>query len=1180
VNKSLPRGPCIALQLVLFAWTPSGVLRAGAGGDISGTVTDSSGAVVPHAKVSAVNAATGVTTGAATDSQGFYSLVGLPIGQYDVLVELAGFRPYRRTGIVIDANSEIRVDATLVVGDAGGSVTVSESEIHVETTSTQSGEVITGAKMTAVPLNGRSYTDLLSLQAGVVPLSTIVPGAIADVGASAFSPSGNLNPGNISVSGQREDANGFMVNGADVEERVNMGTAIIPNLDSIAEFRMLTHNFDAEYGNYSGGIINVITKSGGNQVHGDAFEFLRNTDLDARNFFSPTRGAFRQSQFGGTVGGPIKRNKVFFFADYQGTRLTQGVDTGLIQVPSLNDRAGNLSDLARQLTGSVSGPYVAFLLRRKLGYQISANERYYTPGCVSDTQCVFPNAVIPPAAWSAPALQLLQYIPLPNVGTNYASTSAFNEVLGDDKGSLRIDGNSKRWGTLSAYYFIDNYSLNNPYPTQQGGANVPGFSAASLGLSQLILLSSTRTFGSTAVNEFHASYSRDANQLGNPVGGVGVSLASQGFKTGADTMGIVPLDPAIEGVENVQFNNYTIGETTTGLAQVNNTFQVLDTFSKVLEKHTIKFGGEVEDAQVNARPDVQYNGTFSFFGTETGNDFADFLLGFPSSYTQGDAQAFYNRDEYASLYLQDSWRVRPRLTLNYGMRWDPIAPWYEKYNQVQTLVPGEQSVVFPTAPAGLVFPGDPGVPRTLAPTRWNNLSPRLGLAYSPSAKDGLPGWLLGEDKTSIRAGAGRFFSAIEGVTAGVMAANAPYGTTYTSPVPPLFATPFVDASDDETEGQRFPLTFPPLNSSRNNPDPNINWSQYEPITGVPGYLPTNRSPYTDEYDLTIQRQFGKSTLLSVAYVGSESHHLLALVEANPGNPALCLSLSKPSEVVPDTPTCGPFGESGVYFNKAGQLINGTRAPFGPAFGANTYQAAWGNSNYNALETTLRHRTKRTDVMAAYTWSKSLDNSSSLAEQLNPTNYRLTYGPSSFDIKHNFVVSYRYELPLDLLLGKKNRFTQGWIVSGITRLSTGFPVTLFNNSDNSLLGTQPDGVNDYGVDEPNVVPGPLNLNQNPRNGKPYFNTALFSLQPLGQPGNAARRMFYGPGVENFDMALLKTVPVSESSSFQLRLEAFNVLNHAQFDGPGSVNGTITSTAFGYVVSAAPPRLMQLALKYVF
>jgi len=311
------------------------------------------------------------------------------------------------------------------------------------------------------------------------------------------------------------------VNGSDAEEDVNMGTSIIPNLDSIAEFRILTNNFDAEYGEFSGGQINVITKSGTNQLHGDLFEFLRNTDLDARNYFSPTRGDFHQNQYGATLGGPVRRDKIFFFVDYQGTRQIQGVDTGSIPVPSVAERSGNLSDEASSLTGTVSGSYFASLLSQKLGYRVAAGESYYTAGCVSSSQCVFPNAVIPTSAWSVPARNLLKYIPLPNIGPSSFATSSFNQNLGDDKGGARMDANT-HLGILSAYYFHDAFTLNNPYPVAQGGASVPGFSAQSLGSAQLLSLSDTKTIGSNAVNEFNISFIRDYTLLGKPRSGLGV----------------------------------------------------------------------------------------------------------------------------------------------------------------------------------------------------------------------------------------------------------------------------------------------------------------------------------------------------------------------------------------------------------------------------------------------------------------------------------------------------------------------------------------------------------------------------------------------------------------------------------------------------------------------------------
>ena len=279
-------------------------------------------------------------------------------------------------------------------------------------------------------------------------------------------------------------------NGSDAEEDVNSGAAIIPNLDSIAEFRILTSNFDAEYGGNSGGQINVVTKSGSNEFHGDAFEFLRNTDLDARNYFSPTRGTFDQNQFGGTFGGPIRKSKIFFFADYQGTRSTQGVDTGQIPVPSISDRSGDLLDLTNSLTGTITGPNWANLLSQKLGYSVFPGEPYYAAGCMNASQCVLPNGAIPTSAWSTPAKNLLQYIPQPNVGADAFATADSNQSLRDDKGAYHLDYNS-HWGSLSAYYFLDDYTLNNPYPVAQSGASVPGFNALYLGRAQLLSLGDT-----------------------------------------------------------------------------------------------------------------------------------------------------------------------------------------------------------------------------------------------------------------------------------------------------------------------------------------------------------------------------------------------------------------------------------------------------------------------------------------------------------------------------------------------------------------------------------------------------------------------------------------------------------------------------------------------------------------
>ncbi len=1167
------------LWMMLF-FLLSSLSFAGDTGIVSGTIVDPSGALVPAAVVVLHNSATGVQQTCSADAAGQYAFSSLAAGHYRIEVAAPGFKPYQLNDLHLATSASLILDVQLELKSDATSIEVSADTVQIDLSTTQMGETISANKISTVPLNGRSFTDLMSIQPGIVPASSQQPNAVVMSGVTSTSPSGDLNAGNTSISGQRETTNGFRVNGSDVEEDVNMGTAIVPNLDSIQELRILTNSFDAEYGNYSGGQILVLTKSGADQFHGDAFEFLRNTNLDARNYFSSNRAQFQQNQFGGTLGGPIRKDTLFFFTDYQGTRMTQGVDTGRISVPSLQDRAGDLSDMAGSLTGYVNGQSWADSLSQKLGYPVHPGEPYYTAGCTKSTQCVLPNAKIPATAWSAPGLALLPYIPKPNQPGNSFSTSAYNETLRDDKGSLRLDANT-RWGSVAAYYFLDDYALNNPYPTAQGGANVPGFNALTQGRAQLLSLSITKAIGAQAVNELHFSYMRNANEAGHPVGGVGPTLASQGFVGPNGTPGIVPLSPAIEGIENVSFNDFTFGVDITGLTQVSNTLQWSDNYSRVFGKHTIKAGGEFHLDQINTDPDPIFNGAFVFQGSETGTDMADFLLGVASGFNQGDSRRFYDRNKYVGLFAQDSWRLRHNVTLNYGVRWDVISPWYEKYNQLQTLVLGEQSRVYPGAPEGLVFPGDPGVPRTLAPTKYDSFAPRIGVSYSPDRQDGLLGKILGgPGKTSFRTGYGLFYTAFEGLSAGIMSANPPYGYDYTSLAPPVFATPFVTAASGHDVGQRFPTTIPSFGASPKNPNSSVDWSRYLPITGVPSFSNQNVPPYSESYMLSAQREIASKTFLSVSYVGTQAHHLLVLTSANPGNAALCLSLSQPSEVMPGTPTCGPFGESGIYTKPSGEVIQGTRGPFSSQFAAVTYQKTIANSNYNAFQINLRHSSGPLEFMAGYTYSKSLDQSSSLAEAVNPLDQELSRALSAFDMRHNFVASYRYALPLGRLFCRENGWTKGWALSGLTRFTTGFPVTLYNNNDTSLLGTIPNGINNNGVDTPNSGVGKLAINTNPRNGSSAFDTSLFSPPELGQVGSARRRFFSGPGISNFDMALQKDVPLSESKSLQFRVESFNAFNHSQFYGPAAVNGNISSTNFGKIVSAASPRLVQLAAKFLF
>jgi carboxypeptidase family protein/TonB-dependent receptor-like protein len=1160
------------IRFTLFIAITIGALVAPAsaqvGGSISGTIRDQSGGVMPGVSVTAINVVLGSQATAFSDAQGYYALPKLPVGRYDVTFQLEGFKPLKRAGVAVDADAALQINATLEVGAQSETVTVTANQIHVDTVSTQLGDVVPARTMTTLSLNGRSYTDLLSIQPGVIPTTTIQANSVIMAGVTGtISPSGQLNAGNVSVSGQRETANGFLVNGGDVQEHMNGGTSVVPNLDSIEEFRVLTNNFDPEHGNYNGGIVNVVTKSGSDRVHGDAFEFFRDTSLDARNYFSPDRAAFKQHQPGGTVGGPLVRGKVFFFADYEATRTTEGIETGLISVPSDAERNGNFSDIGSSLTGTVNGQYWANVLSQRLGYPVLPGERYYFPGCTAAAQCVLPGGVIPRQAWSAPAQPLLQYIPAPNSGVDQFSTGAFAKTVRDDKFAYRVDGNS-RLGLMSGYYFIDDYRLDNPYPGQQGGASVPGFDALTLGRAQLFAVGNNTVLKGGAVNEFHATFMRDANNVGFPNGGRGVNLASQGFVTGPGTPGIVVQAPELEGVENIVFDTFTMGVTITGVNQIGQTLNVSDGLSKVIGAHTVKVGGQFQFSQVELDPNATFNGTFTFAGTETGSDYADFLLGIPSNYIQSSGGIFHLRNKYGALFAQDSWRLGSRVTFNYGLRWDIMQPWYERDNQIQTIVPGQQSVVFPEAPAGLVVPGDPGVGRGLSPTAWGNASPRLGIAWAPS------------ERTSVRASYGLFYTAFQGLSAGIMYGVPPYGYNYLSPAPPLFETPFITAADGTNNGQRFPFPPPPLGASRDKPVANFDFSNFLPVNADPFFANDNKTPYSENYMLSVQHEIVRDTVVSASYAGSRGHNILVIRQANPGNPAVCLSVSEPDQVAPGSPTCGPFAENGTFVTKDGQVIHGTRGPLGSDYGSMTRQETTGYSRYNALELNLRYARGDVSVQAGYTLSKSVDVASNLGEQVNPFDIHLSEAPSAFDMRHNFVVSYNARLPLERVFGRQNAWTDRWTISGTTRFSSGFPVTLYNSAETSLLGTFGNGVNNNLVDTPNYTPGcDLQINHDPAKGA-AFNTACFSLPALGEIGSARRRFFYGPGIENFDMAVMKDIGLTPGKSLQIRLEAFNVFNHPQFYGAGSVDGNITSSTFGQIVAAASPRLIQLAAKVMF
>jgi Carboxypeptidase regulatory-like domain len=1173
------------------------------GGKIAGSVKDATGAVIPGASVTLINTATGVPQKTTSNGEGIFNFPVVPIGQYELDVDAGGFNPYKQTNkITIDVNTALTIDVTLQLAKISQEVTVTENTAEVHTADTQIGQTIESKQIVDIPLNGRGYTDLLAVQAGVAPITTSGAGNTSSGGGFGTIPAaGNTNTGQFSIHGQRESDNAYYLNGASVQETIGQQAGIIPNLDSIAEFRILSSNVDAEYGSFTGGLINVVTKSGTSHFHGSVFEFLRNTHLDAKSYFDTARSVFHQNQYGGTFGGPIRKDKIFFFSDYQGQRTVQGIPTGQVQVPTLANRQGDFS--SQGFSGVVNGSYLAQTLSQRLGYQVTQGEPFSQ---------VFPNGIIPQRAWGNAAQHMLQYIPSPNIGTNLFSSGAEKRTINDDKASGRVDFNSNRYGTSSIYYFYDKYYLDDPYPSGLGGATVPGpngpYDAVSSGVDQSAVLSNIHSFGSNTVNEARFGFTRLDNKIGMPKGGVGVTLQQQGITAGGE--GIVQGFPQQAGVELMYFNGFAVGTNPFSLGQVNDTYDLGDSISRTIGNHTLKAGGRYIWYKVKQAPNLVANGTFSFFGSgsqTTGNGFADFLLGLPDFYSQQSSPKFYESAADGDLFAQDSFRIRPNLTLNYGLRWDYVTPWAEKYHQTTTFVQGVESQTFPGAPLGYLVPGDilPNgykIPAGIAPTPLNNFSPRFGLAYSPSVSEGFLGKLTGgPGKTSIRLGGGRFFSSPQGLTVSYPTGNPPYGLTYTSPESPMMETPFIGALTGTHYIQQFPVNVPSYKVSVKNPDPNVQWSRYTPISGAGSVWYKNKTSYSLQYNLTIERQIGANSIVSAGYIGALGRHLLTVHGANPGVPSLCAGLSQPSEVAPGTPVCGPFGENNVYTRPNGQIVNGTRSPFPNTIGTDAYYENMGNSNYNALELTYKRTTGPLNLLASYTYSKSYDQTSNIQEQVDPYNYHRLDSPSAFDLKHNFVVSYNYELPLDKLF-RPNRLITGWSLSGITRFATGLPVTFASFGDNYLVQVQNNGVNSTSIDMPIYTGGPLKINRNPRNSMPLFNRDTFFpnappyVPTYGIQGNVRRRMFYGPGINNFDMALHKTTRLGEGKTLELRLEAFNVFNHAQFYGASSVDGNIgdknvnpnnpylSNTAspgtFGYVTKAASPRIGQIAAKFVF
>ena len=784
-------------------------------GSIRGTVVDPTGAAVLGASVSATQTETGLNRIAMTDRSGEYVLVELPVGHYRLRVEGKGFQTYIQQGIILDVNETATVPVRLAVGAETQQVDVQADAQLIQSTVTSLGKTVSEREVLDLPLNGRNFTQLGLLQPGVVPLT---PG-LAEAG-------GSLRDGQAyAVNGQRPESNNFLIDGANNFNGVDGGFVLKPPVDAISEFKILTHNATAEFGNTLGSTTNIITRSGTNSYHGALWEFLRNDVLDATNYFGTTTEPLKQNQFGGTFGGPIRKDKSFFFGYFEGFRNRQG-ETDSSTVPSKAERQGNFAEICPEgfTGGFCNNP------NNQL-FNVFLNQPY-------------PNNQFDISSISTLTQNLLNYFPAPNNGTNvYTATQIVHQD--SNQFGLRLDqylGNSDVLNFRYAY--SDGTEL---HPIATSGASVPGFPVGQDQRAQNFVAQETHTFSPTMVGVFRFSYLRNKFLYGESENNT--TPASLGF-------GYQPsLDAAI-GPPFIQVNGYTtIGDPITGPRDTyENAFDYSGSFSWVHGRHDFKFGGGYQHLQVNVLQGIASNGFFVFAPFPVVPDaFASFLFGQPVFFLQGRGDFSRGiRGNALNGYAQDTYKATPRLTLNIGLRYELPFPYTEIHNRQTLWIPGRQSKVMPNAPEDLLYPGDPGVPAGLIPTFKKGFAPRVGLAWDPT----------GTSKWLVTSAYGIFYE--------------PYYTGQGGPLQaPISAPPYLQTQQISLTPTTF-LNFP--DPYFGNPPPNGTFAT--PLTNLT-LAPNLPLPYTQDWDLNIQRSLGADLLLEIGYVGTKGTKLPRFVEGNP-----------------------------------------------------------------------------------------------------------------------------------------------------------------------------------------------------------------------------------------------------------------------------------------------------------
>ena len=1069
-------------------------------GIFEGQITDQSGALVPAASVTVTNSSTGFTATQTSSQTGDFRFSYLPVGTYSLHVAMKGFSSFDTSNIRLDVNRVVNLPVTLSVAGAKNTVDVEAIDASVDVSSTL-GNVVSAHDAVDLPLNGRNLTQLGLLQPGVAPLTfgLLQAGGIARANQA------------YAVNGQPPESNNYLLDGVTNVDSVNGGFALRTPPDAVSEFRILTSNAPPEYGETSGATTTVITKSGTNEFHGDLYDFLRNNSFDSRNFFAASTEPLHQNQFGATLGGPIRHDKDFFFVYYEGQRSGQG-ETRTAIVPTAAERTGNFSGL----TDSNGNPEP--LINQFTGQPFSY-------GGVSGQ--------IPPSMLSPIALKAESLIPLPNIGPSlYSSTQILTNNY--DQGGFRFDHYFGNGDQLFARYAASSLYELDPLPIN--GSGVPGFPVADNVTTNSFTASYVHLFTPHLVQTARLAFFRnvfleDAATNHSPASNLGFTYQPT-------------LDSEI-GAPYLIISGYTdIGNPITGPQNTyQNDYQGYYSLAWTRGAHNLKFGAEIDRQQINVLLGIATNGFFVFAPFPANDAYASFLLGQPVDFYQGGGD--FNRGLRKRIiggYAQDEWRVNSRLTLTYGLRYEVNTPYTDIRNRLNAWLPGHQSIVNPSAPEGLLFPGDPGVPAGIAAVDYHEFMPRAGLAWDPT----------GDARTTIRAGYGIFYDGYTNGTGGPLQAGVsalPWTEAYQLPGPGLnFSNPY-NGSTPPFDVQQFvrPATV---------------------LTVQSGMLP----PYSQNWDFSIEHAFDKSYLFDIRYVGNKGTHLPRFIEANPAiyGPGATTSNADQRREYAD---CDPSGS--CAFASVGLIADNN------------------SSTYNALQVSLsRQLSSNLSFQVSYWWSKSLDYVSSLniagsAPTLvagendlaqNPFDLRAEHGPSLFDATNRFLFSGTYALPRWQTAPDAAKFLiNGWQLNTIVTLASGTPFTVYDSDNAPMEGDSPE-ITGFYSSRPNVLSNP---NDGPHTPNQWVSRSAFQeLTPEANPGefgNEGRNAVRGPGLATADLSLFKNFTLKESTYLQFRLEAFNSLNHPNFMLP---ENDLASPEFGQILQAAPPRLLQLALKFVF